>query len=535
MSTDDAEKAAEKRFAELSEMGPRALAELAEEAVKAAVDAGEEAVIKQADVDEAYEADDRAGQLVALIMMKEGHPDLREKLLGMSTRQLVKEALDQDIDEAKVDEADSQASVEKRKEALIALIVDPAHGKEPWLRKGLKMAKWKPAHVIKPGSTSALPANILWAILTAVFWALVAVRLKNDLGKRHAPPLSTSMDMKEYPWPVFTICPFSDNDVSISLDDVYCEFWDYNWDDEASVGECSKQTWDATDNANGIAGGRAVECVVLNGIVPAGQKDSGPSGTCDEDSWPDAEHPAELGECQASIGYFGSYGNCKNYCETIGRRCTKAWEKWRPETGVDGEEERGCDWGGEDGSGWDFGVCECWESGGAPTVPRFAKADVGGWHSIDFRVETDSHEEGDDPVYPRVPKGFFLVVTDVHPDNETEWTESYIGPGAFVSGELAKTSYEYLVVSCKPCGVLDHCCDVTGRLRACSAKAAASAKTRPLGTKTPASATATSTSGFTQAQMESNASSATCLRSSPTNARLSEARPTSAQAATVGR
>ena len=40
----------------------------------------------------------------------------------------------------------------------------------------------------------------------------MAVRLKNDLGKRHAPPLSTSMDMKEYPWPVFTICPFSDND-----------------------------------------------------------------------------------------------------------------------------------------------------------------------------------------------------------------------------------------------------------------------------------------------------------------------------------
>ena len=44
---------------------------------------------------------------------------------------------------------------------------------------------------------------------------------------------------------------------------------------------------------------------------------------------------------------------------------------------------------------------------------------------------------------------------DVHPDSETVWMEAYmyIGPGAWVSGQLAKTSYEYLVVSLLAAGM----------------------------------------------------------------------------------
>ena len=54
-----------------------------------------------------------------------------------------------------------------------------------------------------------------------------------------------------------------------------------------------------------------------------------PDGTCVPETWPDKDNDLVCGDCSVLVGNnFGSvYETCEGYCNSIGAKCTGAWEE----------------------------------------------------------------------------------------------------------------------------------------------------------------------------------------------------------------
>ena len=66
-----------------------------------------------------------------------------------------------------------------------------------------------------------------------------------------------------------------------------------------------------------------------NHLPPPPPPPSHDGGPCDEESWPDVDGGKICGECYVLIDHFSSkyHGSCDEYCRSVNRSCTGAWEE----------------------------------------------------------------------------------------------------------------------------------------------------------------------------------------------------------------
>jgi len=79
-------------------------------------------------------------------------------------------------------------------------------------------------------------------------------------------------------------------------------------------------------------------------------------GMCDESSWPDVDQNTVCGDCKVLVTHMNSvYHSCSNYCSSLGRKCTGAWEEDHDSCGILSTEDCHHDFG----SYTSDAICEC--------------------------------------------------------------------------------------------------------------------------------------------------------------------------------
>lgn len=82
-------------------------------------------------------------------------------------------------------------------------------------------------------------------------------------------------------------------------------------------------------------------------------------GSCGTKNWPDLDNSVVCGECKALIdGMKSKYGNCKAYCQSIGRSCVGGWEEKDNSCTVKSIQDCQHDFGGYTSDA----ICQCSET-----------------------------------------------------------------------------------------------------------------------------------------------------------------------------